>query len=220
MVPIKMVMGYDSNVGMPYLDIYANPVAGGQMTTFPEGFNIPGLCGAGCLGLTPFPVQNPFPSPFWHRRERDRHPPLFHVPGDSGDFAVTKLVYYQLPTGGPSAFFNLYGTNSDCTSISGVNMTWQITPGPTTKVGCICCQTVCLPVTLPQKDLQLEITNLLYGNQTVTLSYGGNGTWSTACVNGLMFTLGCLGGKIELRAIYFVTGNCPGGTQQYCSTSA
>ena len=35
----------------------------------------------------------------------------------------------------------------------------------------------------------------------------------TAC----SYTCVCTGGQVELRVIYFTTGSCPTGTQQYCS---
>lgn len=48
--------------------------------------------------------------------------------------------------------------------------------------------------------------------------FGGGPSWTTGCVdNGEMFVLQCNGGQIELRAIYFLTGVCPTGTQGFCS---
>jgi hypothetical protein len=80
-----------------------------------------------------------------------------------------------------------------------------------------CCLTTCKPCSIPQKDLQLAYTNLITGNGTTTLHYSG-GSWMSDCVNGVMFTLGCNGGQVELRVIYFTTGSCPTGTQQACSS--
>ena len=80
-----------------------------------------------------------------------------------------------------------------------------------------CCQLKCQPCTLPQKDLLLTWTNPLTGNGSTTLVYNGAGIWTSACTNGLIYQLSCSGGQIDFQVIYFTTGSCPGGTQQYCS---
>ena len=56
------------------------------------------------------------------------------------------------------------------------------------------------------------------GNGSTTLTYAAApASWTSGCSNGLLYKLLCTGGQVELRVIYFTTGSCPTGTQQYCS---
>ena len=82
--------------------------------------------------------------------------------------------------------------------------------------GSNCCQTTCSPCQVPQKDLQLAYTNIISGNGTCTLYYTGS-NWESDCTNGLTYRLLCNAGQVELRVIYYTTGSCPSGAQQYCS---
>lgn len=76
----------------------------------------------------------------------------------------------------------------------------------------------CSPCTLPASDLTLSYTNVISGNGSVTLTYdAGTTSWSSGCSLGIMYKLVCTTGTVELRAIYFTSGSCPTGTQQYCS---
>ena len=78
--------------------------------------------------------------------------------------------------------------------------------------------TTCSPCGIPNEDLTLSWTNILHGNGSVTLVYGG-GVWASATCedDNLLFVLECDGGTIELRAIFFTGGHCPTGDQEYCS---
>lgn len=78
----------------------------------------------------------------------------------------------------------------------------------------------CVPCGIPLEDLTLTWTNTFTGTGTVAMVYsGGLGpTWVTGCTDGgLQFQLGCNEGELELRAIFFISGECPTGTPQYCS---
>ena len=56
------------------------------------------------------------------------------------------------------------------------------------------------------------------GNGSTALTYTTTpASWTSGCSNGLLYKLLCTGGQVELRVIYFTTGTCPTGTQQYCS---
>jgi hypothetical protein len=78
--------------------------------------------------------------------------------------------------------------------------------------------TGCLPCNIPNENLTISWTNLLTGDGSATMTFGGGPSWATGCCdNGLMFTLGCNSGSIELRAIFFVSGTCPTGSSNYCS---
>ena len=78
----------------------------------------------------------------------------------------------------------------------------------------------CEPCGIPETDLTLSWTNILIGPGSTTLVYNpsiGTGLWASACTNGLLFQLGCIGGQIELRVIFFTSGECPTGASNYCS---
>ena len=76
----------------------------------------------------------------------------------------------------------------------------------------------CSPCNIPTQNLTLSWVNLISGNGSTTLTYAPTpSTWTSGCSNGLLYKLGCTGGQVELRVIYFTTGTCPTGTQQYCS---
>lgn len=76
----------------------------------------------------------------------------------------------------------------------------------------------CSPCNIPAQNLTLSWVNSINGNGSTTLTYAsGPMTWTSGCSNGLLYKLVCTGGLVELRVIYFTTGSCPAGTQQYCS---
>ena len=68
------------------------------------------------------------------------------------------------------------------------------------------------------QTLTLSWVNVISGNGSTTLTYATTpASWTSGCSNGLLYKLVCTGGHVELRVIYFTTGSCPTGTQQYCS---
>jgi hypothetical protein len=78
----------------------------------------------------------------------------------------------------------------------------------------------CSPCAIPEEDLTLSWVNDLLGNGETTLTYtstGGNKSWLSDCANGLLYQLYCTSGSIELRVIFFITGECPDGSGAYCS---
>lgn len=79
-----------------------------------------------------------------------------------------------------------------------------------------CCSIVCGNIDIPKQNLTLTWTNPITGNGSTTLYFNGI-SWVSSCTNGLTFILLCTNNSIEFRAIYYTTGSCPTGTQQYCS---
>jgi hypothetical protein len=76
----------------------------------------------------------------------------------------------------------------------------------------------CAPCRIPAQNLTLSWVNVISGNGSTTLKYAATPTsWTSACSNGLLYKLLCTAGQVELRVIYFTSGSCPTGTQQYCS---
>lgn len=78
--------------------------------------------------------------------------------------------------------------------------------------------TNCSPCDIPNEDLTISWTNIITGDGSATMTYTpGPSLWRTGCVDEeLMFQLQCAGG-FELRAIFFIEGECPTGTESYCS---
>jgi hypothetical protein len=95
--------------------------------------------------------------------------------------------------------------------------------GSTSSGGCCCGGGTptfpCSPCAIPEENLTLSYVNILEGNGSITLDYTASPlSWTSACLYGFQFDLLCSGGDIEFRAIYWLTGSCPGpGTTQYCS---
>lgn len=76
----------------------------------------------------------------------------------------------------------------------------------------------CSPCNIPAQNLVLSWVNVIRGNGSTPLTYThAPASWTSSCTNGLLYELICTGGEVELRVIYFTTGSCPTGTQQYCS---
>jgi hypothetical protein len=76
----------------------------------------------------------------------------------------------------------------------------------------------CAPCNIPTQNLTLSWVNPISGNGSTTLNYAATPrSWTSGCSNGLLYKLVCTGGQVELRVIYFATGSCPTGSQQYCS---
>jgi hypothetical protein len=73
---------------------------------------------------------------------------------------------------------------------------------------------------IPRKNLTVSWTNLILGNGSTTLVYSGGPTtqWISACMNQLLYELICTQNEVEFRVYYFLSGSCPSGQSQYCST--
>jgi hypothetical protein len=73
---------------------------------------------------------------------------------------------------------------------------------------------------IPRNNLTVSWTNLILGNASTTLAYTGSPTtqWASACTNQLLYELVCTQNQVEFRVYYFLSGSCPGGQSQYCST--
>jgi len=71
-----------------------------------------------------------------------------------------------------------------------------------------------------RNNLTVSWTNLILGNASTTLVYSGSPTtqWISACTNQLLFELVCTQNQVEFRVYYFLSGSCPSGQSQYCST--
>jgi hypothetical protein len=76
----------------------------------------------------------------------------------------------------------------------------------------------CSPCGIPAQNLTISWTNPISGNGSTILTYTPTpASWTSGCSGGLLYTLLCNTGQVEFRVIYFTTGSCPTGTQQYCS---
>ena len=69
--------------------------------------------------------------------------------------------------------------------------------------------------------MTLSWTNLILGNGSTALVYSGSpaAQWTSACTNQLLYQLVCTSNQVEFRVYYFLSGSCPTGQSQYCSTS-
>jgi hypothetical protein len=78
----------------------------------------------------------------------------------------------------------------------------------------------CGPCQVPKKDLTVSWTNLILGNGSTTLVYSGRlaTQWISGCTNELLYELVCTEGLVEFRVYYFLSGACPSGQSQSCST--
>ncbi len=74
---------------------------------------------------------------------------------------------------------------------------------------------------IPLTNLTVSWANPILGNGAATLVYSGTPTtqWSSTCANQLIFELLCTHGQVEFRVYYFLSGSCPDGQSQYCSTT-
>lgn len=91
---------------------------------------------------------------------------------------------------------------------------WVAERGQASSTGSLACS----PCSIPAQNLTLSWVNAILGNGSTPLIYTATpASWTSGCANGLLYKLLCTGGEVELRVIYFTTGSCPTGTQQYCS---
>jgi hypothetical protein len=76
-----------------------------------------------------------------------------------------------------------------------------------------CCMTTCLPCMIPDQDLLISWTNTKSGPGSIALPLSGTNQQfprASGCdPNGLMYSLACTAGQVELRAEYWSTGECP-----------
>jgi hypothetical protein len=77
----------------------------------------------------------------------------------------------------------------------------------------------CWPCPIPQKDLTVSWTNPVLGNGSATLAYRPPSLWASSCAHGLLYTLSCPGSILQFGVTYFLSGNCPTGQQQTCSSA-
>jgi len=92
-------------------------------------------------------------------------------------------------------------------------------------VGCPCCAAgtlSCSPCDIPADNLTLSWTNIISGPGSTTLIYSsvGGGQWTTGCVNNLIYNLICTGGQVDFQVIYFISGTCPTGQRNQCTSLA
>jgi hypothetical protein len=85
--------------------------------------------------------------------------------------------------------------------------------------GCCCGGYSCGACSIPQQDLVISWDNLISGPGSATLVYSGSPTtWNSGCVDQLIYELLCTSNAVEFRVYYFLSGSCPTGQSQYCST--
>jgi hypothetical protein len=77
----------------------------------------------------------------------------------------------------------------------------------------------CAPCAIPRKNLTLSWTNNLFGSGSGTLVFTPPGEWSSACINQLLFQLSCPGSMVQLSVTYFLSGVCPSGQSQSCTST-
>ncbi len=88
-------------------------------------------------------------------------------------------------------------------------------------IGCCCgpnnfaCGPTC---SIPKKDLTVSWFNGVSGDGSTTLHFNNPNTWISSCTNQLLYQILCNAGQVEFRVIYFISGACPNGQSNYCST--
>jgi hypothetical protein len=78
----------------------------------------------------------------------------------------------------------------------------------------------CSPCPIPKKNLAVSWTNYVLGSGATPLVYSPPGQWNSGCVNQLLFSLSCPGSMVQFSVTYFLSGSCPGGQQQSCSSAS
>jgi len=77
----------------------------------------------------------------------------------------------------------------------------------------------CSPCNIPETDLTLSWTNPLSGNGSTALTYNPSLVqWTTGCVFNQEYKLLCLGGQLDFIVTYFISGTCPTGQTNQCSS--
>jgi hypothetical protein len=76
----------------------------------------------------------------------------------------------------------------------------------------------CSPCNIPRKNLTVSWVNPVIGNGSAPLLYTPPGQWNSACAHGLLYSLSCPGSILQFDVTYFVSGSCPSGQRQTCSS--
>jgi hypothetical protein len=77
----------------------------------------------------------------------------------------------------------------------------------------------CWPCPIPRHDLTVSWVNPVIGNGSTTLTYAAPGQWNSGCVHGVLYSLTCPGSILQFSITYFLSGPCPSGQSQSCSTA-
>lgn len=91
--------------------------------------------------------------------------------------------------------------------------------------GCPCCNqggdcrlAACGNCSIPRSDLTVAWANPIIGNGQAALIYSPPNQWQSACTNQLIYQILCTSNQVEFRVTYFISGSCPTGQSQFCST--
>ncbi|MFO0892445.1 MAG: hypothetical protein U0790_25300 [Isosphaeraceae bacterium] len=77
----------------------------------------------------------------------------------------------------------------------------------------------CFPCAIPQQNLTLDWTNTITGNGSIAMTYTAPNSWDSACTtDGILYRLTCTGGVTIFTVTYFISGSCPSGQRQTCTT--
>lgn len=79
---------------------------------------------------------------------------------------------------------------------------------------------LCLPCAIPQRSLTLSWVNYMSGPGSTTLVFTPPGQWGSVCTNQLLFQLACASGRVLMNVTYFLSGGCPSGQRQTCSSAS
>ena len=71
---------------------------------------------------------------------------------------------------------------------------------------------------IPKANLTVSWSNGIIGNGSTRMGFTAPSTWISACTNQLLYQILCNAGQVEFRVIYFISGACPTGQSNYCST--
>lgn len=76
----------------------------------------------------------------------------------------------------------------------------------------------CSPCLLPKKNLTLSWTNALLGAGSATLTFNPPSQWNSSCIHDMLVQLSCPGTLMQLSIAYFLSGQCPTGQPQSCTS--
>jgi hypothetical protein len=77
---------------------------------------------------------------------------------------------------------------------------------------------VCGTCSIPSRDLTVSWTNDTLGDGSTTLVFSAPNVWKSGCVDNVFYRLLCTDNEVEFQVVYFLSGSCPSGESQYCST--